>query len=327
MLKVSTPNLKGSTPILKGSKYTQKSQPFKVLHGFGIFFYKTRYMETITSLFQQTKDYFDFKVFLIDGNVITMWNLIVAFFLIALLIIIVSKATKILETRVFNKRKLDIGIRHAISTIIKYAVITIGTIIILSSAGINLSALTVLVGTLGVGIGFGLQSITSNFISGIIILFERPIKVGDRIEVGDTSGDVIKISGRATTILTNDNIAIIVPNSDFINKEVTNWSYNDRMVRFKIPISVAYSSDVHLVEKLLLEVANENPNVLKAPEPVVRFMSYEDSALNFELRIWTSSLIHRQGRVISEINFGIFDKFKANDIVVPFPQMDIRMKR
>ncbi len=284
-------------------------------------------METITSFFQQTKDYFDFKVFLIDGNVITMWNLLVAFFLIALLVIVVSKTTKILESKVFNKRKLDIGIRHAISTIIKYAVITIGTIIILSSAGINLSALTVLVGTLGVGIGFGLQSITSNFISGIIILFERPIKVGDRIEVGDTSGDVIKISGRATTILTNDNIAIIVPNSDFINKEVTNWSYNDRMVRFKIPISVAYSSDVHLVEKLLLEVANENPNVLKAPEPVVRFMSYEDSALNFELRIWTSSLIHRQGRVISEINFGIFDKFKANDIVVPFPQMDIRMKR
>jgi small-conductance mechanosensitive channel len=297
------------------------------LHGFGIFYYKIRYMETITSFFQQTKDYFDFKVFLIDGNVITMWNLLVAFFLIALLVIVVSKTTKILESKVFNKRKLDIGIRHAISTIIKYAVITIGTIIILSSAGINLSALTVLVGTLGVGIGFGLQSITSNFISGIIILFERPIKVGDRIEVGDTSGDVIKISGRATTILTNDNIAIIVPNSDFINKEVTNWSYNDRMVRFKIPISVAYSSDVHLVEKLLLDVANENPNVLKEPKPVVRFMSYEDSALNFQLRIWTSSLIHRQGRVISEINFGIFDKFKEHNIVVPFPQMDIRMKR
>lgn len=291
------------------------------------FFYKVANMETILVLFEKTKNYLDFQVFTIEGNPITFLNILMALILIVLLVFISGKLAKLLENRIFDKNKLDVGIRHAIATIFKYSLITIGVIIILSSSGINLSALTVLVGTLGVGIGFGLQSITSNFISGIIILFERPIKVGDRIEVGDTLGDVVKISGRATTILTNDNIAIIVPNSDFINKEVTNWSYNDRMVRFKIPISVAYSSDVRLVEKLLLEVAEENPNVLKEPKPLVRFMSYENSALNFELRIWTSSLIHRQGRVISEINFGIFDKFKANDIVVPFPQMDIRMKR
>ncbi len=291
------------------------------------FFYKVANMETILVLFEKTKNYLDSQVFTIEGNPITFLNILMALILIVLLVFISGKLAKLLENRIFDKNKLDIGIRHAIATIFKYSLITIGVIIILSSSGINLSALTVLVGTLGVGIGFGLQSITSNFISGIIILFERPIKVGDRIEVGDTSGDVVKISGRATTILTNDNIAIIVPNSDFINKEVTNWSYNDRMVRFKIPISVAYSSDVRLVEKLLIEVAEENPNVLKEPKPIVRFMSYENSALNFELRIWTSSLIHRQGRVISEINFGIFDKFKENDIVVPFPQMDIRMKR
>jgi small-conductance mechanosensitive channel len=283
-------------------------------------------METLNNTYHQIRELLSFKLIAIDGNTITLWTIISIIILIVILVIIVTQVSRLLEKRVFVKKKIDTGVGHGIVILFKYLSITIGIIIILSSSGINLSILTVLLGTLGVGIGFGLQSITSNFISGIIILFESHLKVGDRIEVGNTSGDVVKISTRATTILTNDNIAIIVPNSNFINKEVINWSYNDRVVRFKIPIRVAFTSDVRLVEKLLLEVAEENVNALKNPEPVIRFINFGDSGLNFELRVWTTSLIHRQGKITSELNFGIFEKFKNNNIIIPFPQMEVEIR-
>jgi small-conductance mechanosensitive channel len=273
------------------------------------------------------KDFLNFKLISIKENPVTLWNILLSLILIIVLVIIVNQLTRLIEKKVLERRLLNIGAAHAVSTIMKYVFITIGTIVILSSSGINLSALTVLVGTLGVGIGFGLQSITSNFISGLIILIEQPIKVGDRIEVGDTSGDVLKIAIRATTILTNDNIAIIVPNTDFITKEVINWSYLDRKVRFKIPVGVSYSSDVYLVKKLLMEVANNHEDVLKDPQPMVRLSKFGKSSINFELCIWTSALIDRKGRLTSEINFGIFDKFKENDIKIPHTQLDVHITK
>jgi len=125
----------------------------------------------------------------------------------------------------------------------------------------------VLAGAVGIGLGFGLQNIVNNFVSGLIILFEKPIKVGDRIEVDDVEGDVVRISGRSTEVLTNDNISIIIPNSKFITENVVNWSHTDRKVRFRIPVNVAYGSDVQLVERLLLQVAAENKDVLEQPRP------------------------------------------------------------
>jgi small-conductance mechanosensitive channel len=215
--------------------------------------------------------------------------------------------------------------RYAIANLFRIFFIATGLIIIVSTAGVDMSILTVLFGTLGIGIGFGLQSVFSNFISGIIILIEHPVKFGDRIEIGDTSGNVIKISARAITILTNDNINIIVPNSDFINKEVINWSHNDKVIRFRIPIGVSYSSDVRLVEKLLLEVALENEDVLKDPASVVRFINFGESSLNFELRIWTTAQIQKQGKITSDLNFGILEKLSQNNIVIPFPQRDVHV--
>jgi len=151
--------------------------------------------------------------------------------------------------------------------------------------------LTFLAGALGVGVGFGLQNITSNLISGIILLFERPIKIGDRIEVGGVHGDVVRISPRATTIVTNDNIAVIVPNSDFITGRITNWSYTDRDVRFHIPVGVSYRSGPEEVRRLLLAVAGAYPGVLKQPEPDAHFQEFGDSSLNFVLLVWTSDYI------------------------------------
>lgn len=225
-----------------------------------------------------------------------------------------------------QRTRLDIGIQHAITTITTYLIILFALIILLQTAGIDLTTLNVLVGALGIGVGFGLQNIVNNFISGLIILLERSIKIGDRIEVGNIEGDVVKIGGRSTTILTNDNISVVVPNSKFIIENVVNWSHNERTVRFRIPVSVAYGSDTKLVEKTLLEVAKENPDVLENPEPAVRFIEFGDSGLLFELRAWTMTLIHKKGKLISSLNFAINDKFRERNIEIPFPQRDIHIR-
>ncbi len=282
-------------------------------------------MDTVKYIFQQIKNFLDYKIFTLGNNEITFWKLTFFIFSIVFLIVGVNIVTRLLKNKVLPKGNLDLGMRYSIANLVRLFLITIGIIIIISTSGVDMSVLTILFGTLGIGIGFGLQSVFSNFISGIIILIERPVKVGDRIEIGDTSGDVIDISFRATTILTNDNINIIVPNSDFINKEVINWSHNDKVVRFKIPIGVSYLSDVRLVEKLLLEVAHENEDVHKEINSVVRFINFGDSSLNFELRIWTTTLIHKQGKITSDLNFAILEKLLQNNIVIPFPQRDVHI--
>lgn len=243
-----------------------------------------------------------------------------------LLIYISRKLTTLLADRVLAKRNIDIGVRQSTATILRYLMIVAGFIIIFQTAGIDLTALNVLAGAVGIGVGFGLQNIANNFISGLIILFERPIKIGDRIEVGNVEGDVVHIKARSTTVVTNDNIAIIIPNSSFITQNVVNWSHTGDNVRFKIPVSVSYASDVRLVEKLLLEVAAENPDVLKDPPAAVRFLEFADSGLRFELRAWSSSLIHRKGKLVSSLNFGIIDKFRAHNIEIPYPQRDVHIR-
>jgi small-conductance mechanosensitive channel len=243
-----------------------------------------------------------------------------------LLIYLSGKMTNLLAERVLAKRNIDIGVRQATVTILRYIIIAAGFIIIFQTAGIDLTALNVLAGAVGIGVGLGLQNIVNNFISGLIILFERPIKIGDRIEVGNVEGDVIHIMARSTTVVTNDNIAIIIPNSSFITQNVVNWSHTGNNVRFKVPVSVSYGSDARLVEKLLLEVASENPDVLQTPPPGVRFLEFGDSGLLFELRAWSSSLVHRKGLLISNLNFGILDKFKAHGIEIPYPQRDIHIR-
>jgi small-conductance mechanosensitive channel len=181
-------------------------------------------------------------------------------------------------------------------------------------------------GGLGIGIGFGLQNIANNLVSGLIVLIERPVKLGDRIEVAGTEGQVVEIRARSTTVLTNDNIAIIIPNSRFITEEVINWSYSDPKVRFRIPVSVGYDCDVRLVERLLLEIARANPDVLDEPAPAVRFLEFGDSGLQFELRAWTTTLIQRKGKLVSDLNFAILDAFRAHGITIPYPQRDVHLK-
>ena len=167
---------------------------------------------------------------------------------------------------------------------------------------------------------------TNNFISGIIILFERPIKVGDRIEVADINGDVYSISMRSTTVITNDNISIIVPNSEFINSAVINWSHNDRRVRFKIPIGVSYNEDPERVRKIVLEAAKEHSGVLESPAPDLWFEGYGDSSLDFKLNVWTSDFIQRPGVLKKSVILCRFQEFKEHNIEIPFPQRDLHLK-
>ncbi len=265
-------------------------------------------------------------LFTLGTSPFTLWSLIYISLLLLLLLYTTGKMKRWIVITLRRKSSLGIGVSEATASIIRYAAITIGLLMILQSAGVDMSTITVLAGALGIGLAFGLQNITSNFVSGLIILFERPIKIGDRIEVKDVHGDVVDISPRATTIITNDNIAIIVPNSEFITSMVTNWSYTDNRVRFNFPVGVSYNADPELVRSLLMDVANAHPGVLKEPEPQVLLEEFGDSALNFLLRIWTKEYTVRPKNLQSELNYAIFAKFKTHNIEIPFPQRDLHIR-
>ena len=228
--------------------------------------------------------------------------------------------------RVLTRTKFDASLQYAIARISGYLFILLGFYIALTAVGLNLSSLAVVAGAVGIGIGFGLQNVIHNFVSGVIILAERPIALGDRIEVAGVAGTVTKIRLRSTEIITNDNISIIVPNSDFVTHPVTNWSHGDTRVQIRVPIGVAYGSDVEKLKKVLQEVAAENPNVLQSPAPTVFFEAFGDSALLFELGVWTSTMTHSPRRFRSELNFTLERKLRENNIEMPFPQRDLHIK-
>ncbi|MDD5760920.1 MAG: mechanosensitive ion channel [bacterium] len=231
-----------------------------------------------------------------------------------------------LQSKVLVHTTLDEGQRYALGQITGYAVFLVGLLAGLQWVGLNLSNLVLLGSAVGIGVGFGLQNIASNFLSGIILLMERPIRVGDRVEVGGINGDVVRIGGRSTWVRTNDNVVIIIPNSEFVNSRVTNWTANDRQVRFSIPLGVSYGSDPEGVRDVLLGVALAHPDVLKDPPPEILFAGFGDSSLDFELRVWTITRVQTPRPLSSELYFAIFRAFKENGIEIPFPQRDLHLK-
>lgn len=280
----------------------------------------------IKTFWTTIEDWLNVVIFDIKGSDFTLLTLISIAISSILLVFLSNRISKLLVKKILNRYIKDTGVTDSIGTIFRYSIIVIGFITIFQTAGFDLSTLGLLAGALGVGIGFGLQNVTNNFISGIIILFERPIKVGDRIEVGDINGDVYSISMRSTTIITNDNISIIVPNSEFINSAVINWSHNDRRVRFKIPIGVSYNEDPEKIRELVIEVAKDHPGVLGAPAPDLWFEGYGDSSLDFKLAVWTSAFIQRPGVLKSQLYYAVFKKFAEHNIEIPFPQRDLHFK-
>lgn len=284
-------------------------------------------MDAFHSFVDSIIELFGFSLFTMGQTQVTVWTVVYLLVLIFLLFYLTAKLNKLLVYRLMAKSNIDVGERVAIASFIRYLVLTIGFIIILQSAGIDLTSITVLVGALGVGIGFGLQTIVNNLVSGFIIFVERPIKVGDRIEIAGVVGNVVDISMRATQIRTNDNISIIVPNSEFISSTVINWSHSDRNVRFNFHVAVAYESDAEYVREQLLEVAANEMGVLMEPRPDVLLHEYADSGIVFNLRVWTREYTDRPGVLQSKLYYAIQKRFRETGIVFPFPQRDVYIKQ
>ncbi|MBW3469894.1 mechanosensitive ion channel family protein [Arthrospiribacter ruber] len=270
-------------------------------------------------------DLMSVKLFSIGDSSLTIGLLITLIISVTILFLLSEWIRRVLVNRVLKRYRIERGTRQSVGIIVKYILVIAGLFSIMQTNGIDLSAFGILAGALGVGIGFGLQNITNNFISGLIILFEQPIKIGDRIEVGDINGDVIKISARSTTVVTNDNISVIIPNSQFIDSQVINWSHNDRKVRFNFPVGVSYKENPEKVKKILLEVADQNEHILKTPAPDVLFDEFDDSSLNFILRVWTSEYVNKPRVLKSQLYFEIFRRFGEENIEIPFPQRDIHI--
>src|SRR5213075_323079 len=256
-------------------------------------------------------------------------SLVQIFLLIGLLIAVFwisSRTKRFLFNRFLVNSGLDRALQYAIAQIISNVVLVVGVLIVLENTGIHLGALAVFAGAVGVGVGFGLQNIASNFISGLVILAERPITIGDRVEVAGITGQVQQIRARSTVIRTNDNITMIVPNTKFIDSPVTNWTYGDPRVRFRIPVGVAYGSDIDKVRQTLLAAARENPNTLQDPAPSVFLDKFGESSIDFELVVWSSEMSYRPRRYRSDINFAIEKKFREAGIEIPFPQRDLHIR-
>jgi small-conductance mechanosensitive channel len=248
--------------------------------------------------------------------------------LVILTLVIVGERIlrKQLRRRVLARTHLEPDLQYAVSRFIGYCFIVLGFFFAFRVVHLDLSSLAVIVGGLGVGIGFGLQNIVSNFISGLIILAERSIALGHRIEVGGVAGQVAKINLRSTIIVTNDNISIIVPNNSLITNPVTNWSYGDPKVRLRLPFGVAYGTDVEKLQRIVIEAAAENSAVLKEPPPSLLFLEFGESSLNFELAVWTVEMANNPKRFRSNLYFALERKFRENQIEVPFPQRDLHLR-
>ena len=243
-----------------------------------------------------------------------------------LLGIVTGQVRRLLQKWLLSHGSLDAGQQYAYSRIASYVFFLIGLIVGLQTAGVNLSSVLVVGGAVGIGVGLGLQSLANNFVSGLVLLFERPIKLGDRVEVGGVLGDIVRIAGRSTWVRTNENVVIIVPNSEFITHRVINWTANDRSVRFSLPVGVSYGSNPSEVRDILLATAREHADILDDPSPDVLFLGFGDSSLNFELRVWTVRHVQTPKILASDLYFTIFDNFRKQRIEIPFPQRDLHLR-
>ena len=230
-----------------------------------------------------------------------------------------------LQNKVLPRTRLDIGARASFINIVVYSFWIFAIYTIINILGVNLSSLTFMAGALGVGIGFGLQNIVNNFISGIILLFDPSIQVGDMVQIGDEWGTVGRINIRTTIVQTFDNASLIIPNSNMLSNRVTNWSFKDPKVRRQVDVGVAYGSDVQMVRKILLNIAADMPEIMNEPAPSVEFRDFGDSALIFRIRFWISSPEFWLAAP-TEVRFNIDEEFKKNGIEIAFPQQDIHIR-
>lgn len=246
--------------------------------------------------------------------------------LMGLVLVLAIWLSGIIDRRLTQLPYLSAGAAVGFSKVAKLVLITIAALSVLNLVGIDLTALAVFGGALGVGIGFGLQRIASNFISGFILVFDRSIRPGDVISIGEKFGWVVALHARYVVVRNRDGVDTLIPNENLITTEVINWSYSDPNVRLKIPVSVSYSDDVERAMAIILDIAREHPRVIADPEPVCRLTAFGDHGIHLEARVWVADPQAGFGSVSSDINLAIWRRFKQEGITIPFPQQDVYIK-
>jgi small-conductance mechanosensitive channel len=280
----------------------------------------------MNELLARWRDVLDFPLIRAGAIQFTVGHLIELVVLLTLVFVGEVVLRRVFLARLLKRTRLRPSVQFAIHQIARYTFLVLGIYLSLTAVGINLSSLAFLAGALGVGVGFGLQNIISNFVSGLIILAEQPVAIGDRVEVGGTVGKVTEINLRSTTLVTADNICIIVPNSNLITGTVVNWSHGDPRVRTRLPVSVAYGTDVEKLRAVLLAVTAQNPDILKEPAPELLFVGYGDSAINFELAVWSTLSLDKPMRFKSTLYYAMHKALEENRIEIPFPQRDLHLR-
>ncbi len=276
-------------------------------------------------IFTALSEVFTAELFEVSGKPFSLSSLVELIFF-ALIALIISRTISVwIKRQLLVRFKFDRGTREAIASVINYLIASIGFLIVLQSAGIDLSSLTVIAGALGIGFGFGLQNLASNFISGLTLLFEKPIKVGDFIEIDDLLGTVENISIRSTIVRTIDGLFVIVPNNRFVENNIINWSYQDNKCCLHIPVGVAYGTDTVLVTEALLAAARRESRVLSYPSPKVWFKGFGDSSMDFELLVWIDDPPETDP-IKSALNFLIEWELRCRNIEIPFPQQDLHIR-
>jgi len=261
------------------------------------------------------------------GNLQLSVTTVVEGILIFIVALVLSRTlSAFLQRRIAKRAYLDPGLSYTLGRLTQYLILTAGLLLAMKSAfNLDLTSIAVVFTALSVGIGFGLQYIAADIASGFILLFERPVRVGDRISIGNQEGDVQSINLRTTVLNTNDRVSVIVPNSKLVRDQLINWSYGDPRARIAIPIGVSYEADVDVVTKTLLSAAKEVDNVLQDPPPKVQFLEFADWSKNFRLLVWTNRpRLHRQIR--SDINYRIERLFREASIEIPYPQTELRLR-
>ena len=257
---------------------------------------------------------------------ISVLLVIKAVLVVAILLWIALGLSRVIDTRLQHLAELNPSVRVLTSNLVRIALISVALLIGLNAVGINLAAFAVFSGAVGVGIGFGLQKIVSNFVSGIILLLERSIKPGDVIEVGSTFGSVIYLGARYASVRGRDGKEYLIPNENLITNQVVNWSYSSRLVRLDVAFGVAYGSDLHAVRELAVEAAKRANRVLASPTPVCHLTGFGDSAVNLLLRFWIQDPANGVTNIKGAVLLGLWDAFKERGIEIPFPQRDVRIR-
>jgi potassium efflux system protein len=255
----------------------------------------------------------------------SLFNLLLLLAVLLGLVIAASAVTNLLRSRFLRMTGISVAAQEAIAVLSKYTLILLGGVIVLQIWGIDLSSLALVASGLGIGIGFGLQNIVKDFVSGLVMVFERPVQVGDFVDFGQVKGTIARIGSRSTEIRTLDHVSIIVPNSRFLESEVINWSHGNPVSRIRLPVGVSYHADPEQVRGALLDACQQAPSLLKAPSPQVFFTGFGDSALEFELVVWIANP-SRQVVISSDLYFAIEASLRRHHIEIPFPQRDLHIR-